>query len=436
MRNNKKVGISLSGGGYRAAAFHLGTLNKLHQMDVLQHVDVISTISGGSIIGGMYCTHNDDFESFREDMIEKLTTVDIIKYIFRSWIFIRMLLFVLIFLSAAVAMLFTPHHYVGFFFIGTMLYLLTRYQFLIFPVSKVIESAYDKYFFKGKKLSELNDTPTIVIGSTNLQTSSPFSFTKDRMWDSKYLYNDPPIKFEHAHFPLSKAVMASSSVPAAFSPILIAHDHYSNKDDSKRVRPVLVDGGVYDNQGIHYLTRMGGPYECDIVITSDAQNDLPFTGLYNNVLTLLYRTVEVFMVRIKKFQMMENLYFHAIASNRQITYLSLAWDLETCVEGFIINIGKGNVTPEVVKLHGLKDEWVKDTVKYKQEIMDYIEDCVGYKEILANRLNDEEMAIARKVPINLKALKREQVEYLMRHAENLTELLVKLYCPALVGENR
>ncbi|MBP6024521.1 patatin-like phospholipase family protein, partial [Ferruginibacter sp.] len=50
-----RLGLALSGGGYRATAFHLGTLNKLHEMEILQQADVISTISGGSITGAYYC---------------------------------------------------------------------------------------------------------------------------------------------------------------------------------------------------------------------------------------------------------------------------------------------------------------------------------------------------------------------------------------------
>ena len=47
----KRVGLSLSGGGYRATIYHLGTFRKLKEMDILDKVDVISTISGGAISG-------------------------------------------------------------------------------------------------------------------------------------------------------------------------------------------------------------------------------------------------------------------------------------------------------------------------------------------------------------------------------------------------
>ena len=31
----KKIGLALSGGGYRAAAYHIGTLRALHKLNVL-----------------------------------------------------------------------------------------------------------------------------------------------------------------------------------------------------------------------------------------------------------------------------------------------------------------------------------------------------------------------------------------------------------------
>jgi len=50
----RDVALALSGGGYRAAYFHLGVLQKLHELDLLSRVAVISSVSGGSIIAGSY----------------------------------------------------------------------------------------------------------------------------------------------------------------------------------------------------------------------------------------------------------------------------------------------------------------------------------------------------------------------------------------------
>lgn len=49
-----KFGLGLSGGGFRAALFHIEVLAQLAELDVLRHVEVISCVSGGSIIGAHY----------------------------------------------------------------------------------------------------------------------------------------------------------------------------------------------------------------------------------------------------------------------------------------------------------------------------------------------------------------------------------------------
>jgi predicted acylesterase/phospholipase RssA len=49
-----KVGLALSGGGMRAALCHIGVLARLAELDALRHIDVISCVSGGSIVGAYY----------------------------------------------------------------------------------------------------------------------------------------------------------------------------------------------------------------------------------------------------------------------------------------------------------------------------------------------------------------------------------------------
>ncbi len=53
-RNRDKLGVALAGGGFRASLFHLGVLWRLAELDLLRHVQVLSTVSGGSIIGALY----------------------------------------------------------------------------------------------------------------------------------------------------------------------------------------------------------------------------------------------------------------------------------------------------------------------------------------------------------------------------------------------
>jgi GNAT superfamily N-acetyltransferase len=47
-------GLALSGGGIRSATFNLGLLQGLHQKQLLEHVDYLSTVSGGGYVGGSW----------------------------------------------------------------------------------------------------------------------------------------------------------------------------------------------------------------------------------------------------------------------------------------------------------------------------------------------------------------------------------------------
>ena len=49
-----KVGLALSGGGLPAALFHVGVLARLAELNILRTVDVLSCVSGGSIVGAQY----------------------------------------------------------------------------------------------------------------------------------------------------------------------------------------------------------------------------------------------------------------------------------------------------------------------------------------------------------------------------------------------
>ena len=51
------VGLALSGGGYRAAVYHAGTLHALESLGI--RANVLSTVSGGSIIGSYYALGGD-----------------------------------------------------------------------------------------------------------------------------------------------------------------------------------------------------------------------------------------------------------------------------------------------------------------------------------------------------------------------------------------
>src|SRR5258706_2839848 len=48
--------LCLSGGGFRATLFHLGALRRLNELGVLAKVQVITSVSGGSILNGILAT--------------------------------------------------------------------------------------------------------------------------------------------------------------------------------------------------------------------------------------------------------------------------------------------------------------------------------------------------------------------------------------------
>jgi NTE family protein len=424
-----RTGLSLSGGGYRATAFHLGTLKKLYEMKILSKVDVLSTISGGSIAGAAYCSNQGNFDSFYNSLYEGLQRKNVIRNVLLSFTFLQLILFALIFLGTAFYFLFTPYPWLFPILFAAFFFLLLKFQFYIFPVSKQIEKIYDKLFYHNKTLDKLNERPVLVIGSTNLQTARTFTFSKYWMGDTTYEYLKPPITFKPADFPLARAVMASSCVPFAFTPVAIKDKYFTNSEDAKKVHPILVDGGVYDNQGIHKIMQHGR-YACDIVITSDAGAGSTAEGNFGNTFTLLMQTVNVFMSRIKNVQTAEDVFDNAATANKQIAYLSLGWDVEKCIPGFITNLQSKQITKLVIEANKLKTEWVEDPKLYENEITDHLNTITGYAAI--DKPTPEEKKIARSVGTSLTSLSKVKVDCLIKQAKALTELQVKLYCPTLI----
>ena len=249
------------------------------------------------------------------------------------------------------------------------------------------------------------------------------------MQDSTYQYMKEPIEFISENFPIARAVMASSCVPFAFTPVKIAAEYFKNPADADKVHPLLVDGGVYDNQGIHKIMQQGS-YECAHVITSDAGGGSTGEITILNTVSLLISTVDTFMSRIKKAQMIQDIYENADTTKKQIAYLSLAWDAENCIPGFVKNLAEKQIPQSVIDAHQLQQKWIDNPNEYKKEITEYMEKRTGYAAI--KKPSDEEKKIARKVSTNLTSLSKIQVDCLILQAECLTELQVKLYCPSLI----
>jgi NTE family protein len=442
------LGLALSGGGYRAAAYHLGTLKKLHELRILGRVNVLSTISGGSITGAAYALHAGDYLTFHEAMRHKLLTCNTIGAVLRTPRIFLPLALILSILVGLIYLLFTPWAWTVVFVLPLLVFLLLRFQFRFLPISDAIEKAYDNFFFHRRTLPELKG-PLMAIGSSNLQTGRPFTFSADRMSDSTYAYYQPPIYFKTAGFPVARAVMASSCVPFAFTPISIAREFYQNPaDDGRpvddltdgdvyhhepiRIEPRLIDGGVYDNQGLQKLTQPQSRYECQTIIISDAGRRLTIAGQYRNTVTLLLRTVDLFMNRIKNVQMANLLYPADRHPTRAVAYQSLGWRLASCIPSFIDNIAAGNIPPATIEAHQLNPLWVAHPRQYQAQLQAALEARVDYRALEARNLPESTWRMACNIGTNLTCLRPAEVDALICHAENMTELQVRLYCPLLL----
>jgi NTE family protein len=432
MRNGKRIGVCLSGGGYRATIYHLGTLRKLHELGILKDVDVISTISGGSITGAYFGLYGQNFEAFEKGLMAAVQA-NVIKAVALSPRFLvsaSLVLAVFIFLCG---LLFTSFAWVSTIGIIVLLVLFYRFQFTLFPLSEIVASIYDKHFFGGKKLKDLATSPIIAINATNIETGRPFTFSRDKMSDSTYEFrpdNSPSIRFIPDGFPISLAIAASTCVPFAFTPIEIKPEHFENMADAKRVFPRLVDGGVYDNQGIHKLTQKGSSYECDYIIVSDAGNLMPHRSGFHNTLTLLMRTGDLFMNRIKNMQQTLHVFENHRFNKKQIAYQSLGWDASNSIRGFMDNLKKGAILESVYVAHKITKEEIM--IGDWPIIQQKLEQNCKLSKILASAPTMDELNTARSVKTGLSPLTALQANCLVKQASCITETQVRLFCPDLI----
>ncbi len=211
----RKLGLALSGGGFRAAAFHLGTFTALKELDLLDRLDLISCVSGGSIAGG-FLAANWKGDTVLKDLGTYLSTKSIA-------------------VSSVVGGLLSPFE--------------TRLE-------KLAE-AYDRDLFGGKTLASLRDGPRIYFNATNLATGNMFFFVAGKGLAEGKDAGETMGEHESGTAPasdflISHAVAASSAFPPVFPPLRIDASAYPNEMADY---VTLTDGGVYDNLGVNPLLR-------------------------------------------------------------------------------------------------------------------------------------------------------------------------------------
>ena len=244
--------VSFSGGGTRAAAFSYGVLQELADTKVktddglqtlLQEVDMISSVSGGSFTNAYYGLYGDKiFKDFEERFLRKDVQGDLLWQIFRPINWIRLL-------SST------------------------------YGKSDIAAKYYDKILFNDATFADLKrpGAPLAIINSTDLGTGMRISFNKP-------VFN--LLCADLDQYPISRAVTASSAVPGLFSTITIrnyagncgfeepawmkdaqqdvnttirkqeAQGLAGYLDSEKQPWLHLVDGGVSDNLGLRLFFNM------------------------------------------------------------------------------------------------------------------------------------------------------------------------------------
>lgn len=237
------VGLCLSGGGYRAMLFHLGTLWRLHEGGLLWRLDRISSVSGGSITAAVTALAWDRLQEGRDAIAPFVDHVV------------------------------TPVRELA----GRTIDKRSIIRGLLLPgsISDQIVRLYRQSLFGEATLQDLPDQPRFVINATSLQTGTLWRFSKPYMgnWQVGRIMNPTTS--------IAEAVAASSAFPPFLSPRSIRLDPASFTKDPKAPlqrapftsEAILSDGGVYDNLGLETVWKR---YRS--VLVSDAGMKIDPTG--------------------------------------------------------------------------------------------------------------------------------------------------------------
>jgi hypothetical protein len=226
-----KIGLALSGGGFRGTLFHLGIIRFLRDANVLRDITHITAVSGGSILAAhlvlnwsRYNGSDEDFENASREILN-FVQLDVRNRIVRRFPF------------AAV--------------VSALRWVTRRPYDRRYSRTGLLEHYYAKYLFGQTCLYELPSHPELHLLSTNLSEGCICSFTRSGMIMQRRLPGDR-VQFERIHAGLASvplAVAASSAFPAFFPPIrLRAADIGASLTAFSQ--QTFTDGGVFDNLGV------------------------------------------------------------------------------------------------------------------------------------------------------------------------------------------
>jgi NTE family protein len=249
-----RIGLALSGGGIRAAVFHLGVLRRLAFERLLESISVISTVSGGSLVtaailseAGMKWPSSDDYlKSVYPELRRQITAADLFSLKSIGWA-------------------------------GLAEFNLR----LVRRRAHVLATMLERVWGVSGRLSDLPDAPQWLINTTCIDTGKNWRFSKREMGDWTFGRHYAP------DVPIAVAAAASAAVPYAIGAISLPlpaagwweTDPATGKQTRTTTPPKamvrLWDGGAYDNMGLEALTKPGrGLRSCDFLICSDASGPL------------------------------------------------------------------------------------------------------------------------------------------------------------------
>jgi predicted acylesterase/phospholipase RssA len=259
-----RIGLALSGGGFRATLYHLGVIRFLRDSDLLSQVSHVTSVSGGSVLGAhlvmnwdRYCGSAEEFDAAAEEILA-FVSLDVRNRIMRRYPWLLGL--------------------------GLWRRISLRRSSRLLTRTGLLERYYQKHLFGNLCLHQLPGTPELHILCTNVSEGGLTSFTRDGLLIQKRL-PDGNMEVEHHRAGLARiatAVAASSAFPAFFPPLeLRAADVGAGEGEFPT--QYFTDGGIFDNLGVrmfHYLsdemaasasadTSDSSEGVCDVILASD-----------------------------------------------------------------------------------------------------------------------------------------------------------------------
>ena len=280
-----RVGLALSGGGFRASLFHLGVLARLAELDVLRHVEVLSCVSGGSIVGTHYYLElRRRLQATPDDGMTREEYIDIVRTVQRDFYAAtrRNLKWRALTNPVAVVRTLVEPGYNRTVRVGQLLDR-TFYRPLLDGQPPTLgrlaisplegPKSFDPRHHNWRRSAKV---PLLILNATSLNTGHNWQFTAswmgepcsfiDPRTDANYRLGRVTLRRGSGRWEdvsLGQAVAASASVPGLLEPV-----HVDGLYPGKHVR--LVDGGVCDNLGIYGLLEE----DCTVLLVSDASGQM------------------------------------------------------------------------------------------------------------------------------------------------------------------